>query len=63
VGSEALIGAGALVTEGQVIPSRHMALGVPARVFRELTEEEIRHLRAAASHYVTRAQAFRTSGQ
>jgi carbonic anhydrase/acetyltransferase-like protein (isoleucine patch superfamily) len=63
VGSEALIGAGALVTEGQIIPPRHLALGVPARVVRELTDEEAGHLRAAAAHYVDRAEAFRTSGQ
>ncbi|MGD2178135.1 MAG: gamma carbonic anhydrase family protein [Anaerolineae bacterium] len=62
VGSEALIGAGALVTEGQVIPPWHLALGVPAKVVRELAEEEIERLRAAALHYVGRAQAFRTSG-
>jgi carbonic anhydrase/acetyltransferase-like protein (isoleucine patch superfamily) len=62
VGSEALIGAGALITEGQVIPPRHLALGVPARVVRELTEKEIEGLRAAAAHYVARAEAFRTSG-
>ncbi|MGD8996958.1 MAG: gamma carbonic anhydrase family protein [Anaerolineae bacterium] len=62
VGSEALVGAGALVTEGQVIPPRHLALGVPARVVRELTGEEVERLRAAAAHYVGRAEAFRISG-
>jgi carbonic anhydrase/acetyltransferase-like protein (isoleucine patch superfamily) len=63
VGSEALVGAGAVVTEGQVIPPRHLALGVPARVVRELTDGETERLRAAAAHYVARAEAFRTSGQ
>lgn len=60
VGKEALIGAGAVVTEGQAIPPRHLALGVPAQVVRELTGEEVQHLRAAAAHYVARAEAFRT---
>jgi carbonic anhydrase/acetyltransferase-like protein (isoleucine patch superfamily) len=63
VGREALVGAGAVVTEGQVIPPRHMALGMPAKVVRELTDEEVEHLRAAATHYVARAEAFRTSGE
>jgi carbonic anhydrase/acetyltransferase-like protein (isoleucine patch superfamily) len=58
VGSQAMIGAGALVTEGQVIPARHLALGMPAKVVRELTDEEIEHLRAAADHYVRRGAAF-----
>ena len=62
VGREAMIGAGALVTEGQVIPARHLALGVPAKVVRELTDEEVERLRAAAAHYVDRAEAFRESG-
>jgi len=61
VGGEAMIGAGAVVTEGQVIPPRHLALGVPARVVRELTDEEVERLRAAAAHYVRRAEALRES--
>lgn len=58
VGREALVGAGALVPERMIIPPRHLALGVPARVVRELTDEEIERLRAFAAHYVARAQAF-----
>lgn len=58
VGEEALIGAGALVTENQKIPPRHLALGMPARIIRELTEEEIAQLHASASHYVAKGQAF-----
>jgi carbonic anhydrase/acetyltransferase-like protein (isoleucine patch superfamily) len=61
VGEEALIGAGAVVTEGQLIPSRHLALGVPAKVVRELTDEETERLRAASAHYVARAKALRRS--
>src|SRR5699024_8674599 len=40
VGSGALVAAGALVRPGQVIPAGYMAAGVPARVIRELAEEE-----------------------
>jgi carbonic anhydrase/acetyltransferase-like protein (isoleucine patch superfamily) len=58
VGREALVGAGALVTAGMFIPPRHMALGAPAQVVRELTDEEIERARSVATHYVTRAQAF-----
>lgn len=63
VGSEALVGAGSLVTEGQAIPARHLAVGAPAKVVRELTEDEIMDLRKSAAHYVKRAEAFRRSGQ
>lgn len=59
VGREAMVGAGAVVTEGQVIPPRHLALGIPAKVIRELTDTEVERLRAAAAHYVGRAEAMR----
>lgn len=58
VGRQAIVGAGALVVEGQAIPARHLALGVPAKVVRELTDEEAQKLEAAAAHYVDRARAF-----
>jgi carbonic anhydrase/acetyltransferase-like protein (isoleucine patch superfamily) len=58
VGREALVGAGALVPEGMNIPLRHLALGVPARVVRELTDEEIKRSRTFAEHYVAHAHMF-----
>ncbi len=58
VGREALVGAGALVPPGMAIPPRHLALGVSARVVRQLEAEEIERLHADAVHYVARAQAF-----
>jgi carbonic anhydrase/acetyltransferase-like protein (isoleucine patch superfamily) len=59
VGEQAMVGAGAVVTEGQVIPARHLALGVPAKVVRELSDEEVERLQAAAAHYVGRAEVLR----
>lgn len=60
VGQEALIGAGALVPEGMTIPPRHLVLGVPARIVRELAVEEIEHMHGFAARYIERAQAFLT---
>ena len=62
VGEQAVVGAGAVVTEGQEIPPRCLALGVPAKVVRELTEEELGRLKHAADHYVDRAKAFGARG-
>lgn len=59
VGQEAIVGAGALVPEGMVIPSRHLALGIPARVVRELAPEEVERTHSFAVHYVERARALR----
>lgn len=52
IGSECIIGAGALITEGTEIPPGHLVLGSPARVVRPLTDQERVRIRAAAQHYV-----------
>lgn len=41
VGEQALVGAGSFLRAGFVVPPRMLALGVPARIVRELTPEEI----------------------
>jgi gamma-carbonic anhydrase len=52
VGELALVGAGALVTEGMNIPPRTLAVGVPARVKRELTHDELARLEQSWKNYV-----------
>lgn len=52
IGECALVGAGALVSEGMTIPPRTLAIGVPARVKRDLTETEIERLEFSWRHYV-----------
>jgi carbonic anhydrase/acetyltransferase-like protein (isoleucine patch superfamily) len=59
VGEFAMVGAGALVPEGMEIPPRHLAVGVPAKVKRPLTEDEIKNLVYSAIHYVEYARAYR----
>lgn len=52
VGALALVGAGALVGEGMEIPPRTLAVGVPARVKRDLRIDEIARLEQSWRHYV-----------
>ena len=59
IGRGALVGAGALVPEGVEIPAGHLALGIPARVVRPLSEEEQRRLLGSAARYAERAQRYR----
>ena len=59
IGAGALGGAGALVPPGAKIPSGMLAVGVPARVRRPLTDEERQHLRHSAAHYVELARGHR----
>ena len=60
IGQSCLIGAGALVTAGTVIPDRSLALGSPAKVVRQLSDEEVEKLKKTAAGYVTRAARYRS---
>lgn len=51
IGSECLIAAGALVPEGASIPPRSLVVGVPAKVARALTDEEVEKLHRNARIY------------
>ena len=59
IGQQCIVGAGALVTERKVIPDRSLVIGVPARVVRELTAEELAHLEESAAHYVELGKRYR----
>jgi carbonic anhydrase/acetyltransferase-like protein (isoleucine patch superfamily) len=58
IGRECLIGAGALIPEGKSIPDRSLVLGVPGRVVRVLTDDEVRGIRLIADHYVENARRY-----
>jgi carbonic anhydrase/acetyltransferase-like protein (isoleucine patch superfamily) len=56
VGEECLIGAGAVVTQGRRIPPRSVVMGVPGRVVRAVTVEDLEHTREVIAHYLEMAQ-------
>ncbi|MBQ0037446.1 MAG: gamma carbonic anhydrase family protein [Clostridiales bacterium] len=59
IGRDCLIGAGALVPQNAEIPDGSMVLGMPGRVRRPLTPEEIEANRESAAFYVREAQEYR----
>ncbi|MGB3069139.1 MAG: gamma carbonic anhydrase family protein [Ottowia sp.] len=61
IGKNCLVGAGSLVTEGKEFPDGSMIMGVPARVVRQLTPEQIEGLRNSARHYIENARKFRAT--
>lgn len=61
VEANTLIGACALVGEHKHIPGGVLALGIPAKVARNLTEAEREHLVTSAEDYYERAIAHRAS--
>ena len=56
--SECIVGAGALITEEKRFEGGSLIVGVPARVVRQITEEEQRLLRESAAHYAEKAQLY-----
>lgn len=58
IGKNCLIGAGALVREGQEIPDGSLAVGVPAKVLRSLSEQEIEGNRHNAKEYLELAEEY-----
>jgi carbonic anhydrase/acetyltransferase-like protein (isoleucine patch superfamily) len=63
VGEGSIIGAGAVVTEGTQIPRRSIVLGVPGKVVKEVTAEQIQWIEANAKSYTELAQRYLTGEQ
>ncbi len=58
IGEGCIIGAGALIPAGKEIPRGSLVMGVPAKIVRQLSEEEIKNLEKHALEYVKLAEAF-----
>ncbi|SDH71700.1 gamma carbonic anhydrase [Alteribacillus bidgolensis] len=58
IGEEAFIGAGSLVPPGKTIPPRTLALGRPAKVVRELNEEDFQEMQRVRNSYVEKGKYY-----
>lgn len=58
VGDDAIIGAGSLVPPRMKIPPRVLVMGRPAKIIRELKDEDLVWTRAAGQLYVQYARTF-----
>ncbi|WP_054957108.1 gamma carbonic anhydrase family protein [Paenibacillus dakarensis] len=59
IGEYALVGAGAIVTENTVIPPYTLSLGTPAKVVRELTDEDLLRMKKTMDSYVLKGKEYR----
>lgn len=59
IGEQAFIGAGSLVPPGKEIPPNTLAFGRPAKVIRELNEEDIKELNRIRKSYVEKGQYYK----
>ena len=61
VGRGSFIAAGALVKEGQIIPERSLVVGIPGKIVKTFTEEEVDRQRENARVYVEDAHEYAQS--
>jgi len=59
VGTGTIVGAGAVLPEGFEAPARSLVLGVPARVIREVRDDDARWTVGAAAHYAELSAWYR----
>jgi len=52
IGADSLVAAGSLVSPGTIIPPRSLVMGFPAKVKRELSDEEVKGLEVFWKNYV-----------
>jgi carbonic anhydrase/acetyltransferase-like protein (isoleucine patch superfamily) len=62
VGEYSVVGANALVTAGTEIPPRSLVLGMPGRVVRQVSDEEVALIASSAEHYVINGRTYREQG-
>jgi carbonic anhydrase/acetyltransferase-like protein (isoleucine patch superfamily) len=58
IGNNCVVGAHALVTENKSFPDGSLIIGAPAKVARQLSDEEIAAVRWSADHYVKNAARY-----
>lgn len=59
IGEGSIVGANSLVTSGKKFPPRSLIMGSPAKVVKELSEEEVQKLIDHAGHYVEYKNEYR----
>jgi carbonic anhydrase/acetyltransferase-like protein (isoleucine patch superfamily) len=58
IGSECLVAAGTLVPEGRRVPPRSVVMGVPCKIVRAVTDEDLERTRRICAHYQELAQKY-----
>jgi len=59
IGSGSIVAAGAVVTPGTVVPPNSVVGGIPAKVLRAATDDDMAHIRGNAASYTERLASAR----
>ena len=62
IGDECIVGAGALVTQGKVFPPRSLIIGSPAKVVREVTDDDLKPRAELRDRYARRSLKYAELG-
>lgn len=62
VGTKSLVAAGSLIAPGTIIPPRSLVMGIPAKVKRPLTDEEVANLDLFWQNYVDFTRKYKSEG-
>ncbi|MFC5733476.1 gamma carbonic anhydrase family protein [Cytobacillus gottheilii] len=60
IGEGAFIGAGSLVPQGKIIPPNTLAFGRPAKVIRELNEDDLKDMERITREYAEKGQYYKS---
>ncbi|MFT7678126.1 MAG: carbonic anhydrase/acetyltransferase-like protein (isoleucine patch superfamily) [Planctomycetota bacterium] len=58
IGEESIIAAGAVVKEGMIVPPRSLVVGVPGKIVREVSAEQVAHFKESAEGYVQQIRLY-----
>jgi carbonic anhydrase/acetyltransferase-like protein (isoleucine patch superfamily) len=58
IGPECIIAAGCVVPEGMVVPPRSLVAGVPGKVLKQVTAEQVERIRGINAHYIRNAERY-----
>lgn len=59
IGNDCIIGSNAMVVEGMKIPGRSFVVGVPARIKKQVSDEQIERLKRGVQTYSALAQRYK----
>ena len=59
VGKDSIIGAGAVIPPNMIIPPRSLVVGLPAKIVRQTTDEELEMIIERAQHYIDFSQKYK----
>lgn len=60
IGRHCIVAAGAVISEGKHFPDGSLIMGVPGKVVRQLSDDDIAKVLANAEQYVTKANLYKT---